>query len=139
MSNLRNRMYSLSMHILKSIGAVIAGFLTVAVLSVVTDMIVEGIGILPPATRPQDYVWWMYVIALAYRSVYTVAGGWVTAKLAPRNPMKHVMVLGILGTIGGTAGIFAGWQYGHHWYPILLAVTAFPLVWWGGRLSNRKA
>jgi MFS family permease len=118
---------------LKSIGAVLAGFLTVFILSVVTDMIVEAAGILPSATNPQDYEWWHYAIALAYRTVWTILGGYVTARLAPFNPRRHVIILGILGTIGGIAGIFAGWQYGHHWYPILLAVLAFPSVWLGGK------
>lgn len=122
--------------LLKSIFAVIAGFLTVAVLSMVTDLILESTGVLPPVTQPEAYVPWMLWLALAYRSVYSVAGGFVTAKLSPSKAMKHVVILGILGTIGGVAGIFAGWQYGNHWYPIALAVTAFPLVWWGGKLHR---
>ncbi len=122
---------------LKSIGAVLAGFLTVFILSVVTDVILETFGIFPPPDHPEQMTQQMLVAALLYRSVYAVAGGYVTAKLAPRNAMKHVVMLGILGTIGGIAGIFAGWQYGNHWYPILLAITAYPLVLRGGKLAKR--
>ena len=124
------------MIILKSIGAVIGGFLTVALLSVATDWVLETAGIFP---RPTDgpFVTWMLVLALAYRSLYAVAGGYVTARLAPKSAPAHVVVLGILGTIGGIAGVIAGWNLSDNWYPIALAVTAFPLVWFGGTLAPK--
>ncbi len=124
--------------IFKSIGAVVAGFLTVALLSVATDYALEAVGIFPPIGDGL-FVTWMLALALFYRSVYAVAGGYVTAKLAPRNPSRHVMVLAILGTIGGVVGVFAGWNLSAHWYPIALAVTAYPLVWAGGKLAAHRA
>ncbi len=127
------------MRIFKSIVAIIAGFLTVAILSIATDMIMEGLGIFPGADHPELYAPWMLAVALLYRSIFAVLGGYVCAKLAPSKAMTHVVILAILGTLGGIAGIIAGWQYGNHWYPILLAVTAFPLVWWGGRLGTKQA
>ena len=123
---------------LKSIGAVVAGFLTVVMLSIITDTILEKSGIFPPQTVP--YASWMLGVALFYRTVFTVAGGFVTAKLAPSKPMKHVIVLAILGTLGGISGVIAGWNLSAHWYPIALAVLAFPSVWYGGKLAlgNKK-
>ena len=76
------------------------------------------------------------MIAFLYRSAYAVLGGYITAILAPSNPMKHVKILGVIGTLGGIAGIFAGWNLSDHWYPIALAVTAFPLVWLGGKMKK---
>ena len=125
-------------HIFKSIFAVFAGFVTVALLSVVTDFMVEGLGIFPPATQPEAYESWMLFVALVYRSAFAVLGGYVTALLAPANPMKHVKILAIIGTIGGIAGVFVGWNLSEHWYPIALAVTAYPLVWYGGTLRVKK-
>lgn len=124
----------------KSVGAVLAGFLVVAALSMVTDLILEGTGVFPSSEyqMANGSPVWLLVTALIYRSIYTVAGGYTTAYLAPGNPMKHVKILAIIGTFGGTLGVFAGWQYGNHWYPIALAVTAFPLVWLGGKLRVRK-
>lgn len=127
-------------HNLKSIGAVIGGFLTVAVLSTVTDAILENTGVFPSAQYQLENgsPVWLLLTALAYRSLYAVLGGLVTAKLAPDNSTKLVKILAVLGTIGGVVGIFAGWQYGNQWYPIALAVTAFPLVMWGGKLAVKK-
>lgn len=126
------------MSILKSIGAVLAGFVSVVIVSVGVDALLEGIGFFPPANQPEAYVWWMLLIALAYRTVITIGAGYITAKLAPSRPMRHAIILGIVGTIGGTLGVIASWDLGSHWYPILLAVLALPSTWWGGRLLETR-
>lgn len=123
------------MKTLKSVWAVVAGFLVVVVLSTITDAILEKLGVFPDGGL---FVVWMLLLAFIYRSVYTVLGGYVTAKLAPTSPIRHVYVLAILGTLGGLVGVVVGWNLSAHWYPIALAVTAFPLVWWGGRIGTSK-
>jgi len=122
---------------LKSIWAVVAGFLTVVVLSTVTDKVLEATGIFPSPTEGL-FITWMLAIALLYRTIYTVLGGYVTAWLAPQNAMKHVWVLAIIGQIGGIMGVVAGWNLSQHWYPIAIAVLAIPSVWLGGWLRTRK-
>jgi hypothetical protein len=80
------------------------------------------------------------LLALTYRTVYTVAGGYITAALAPRAAMRHVVVLACVGTLFGSAGAVAAItmaDFGPDWYPILLAVSGFPAVWAGGRLRVR--
>jgi uncharacterized protein YndB with AHSA1/START domain len=125
------------MIVLKSIGAIVAGFLTVVILSTGTDYVLETLGIFPPASEAGLFIPWMLGLALAYRTVYTVLGGYVTAWLAPEKPMRLVHILAVLGTIGGIAGIVAGWNLSQHWYPIALAVLAYPSVWLGGRLNEK--
>lgn len=92
---------------LKSIWAVVAGFLTVVVLSIGTDTILEKTGIFPPIAEGL-FITWMLALALFYRTLYTILGGYVTAWLAPQNAMKHMWVLAILGQRGGIAGVIAG-------------------------------
>ena len=125
------------MYILKSIGAVVAGFATVFILSIGTDFLLEKLGIFPLPSEQGLFITWMLVVAFAYRSVYAVLGGYITAMLAPDKPMRLVTILGIIGTIVGFVGVYVGWNLSHHWYPIALAVTAFPLVWLGGKLRAR--
>ena len=124
--------------VLKSIWAVMAGFLTVVVLSIATDALLEGFGILPPASRPDQYVSWMLFVALIYRLAYNIVGGYVTAYLAPSNPMKHVKILAIFGTIGGVMGVIFGWNISENWYPIALAAASYPTVMFGGKLRIKK-
>ncbi len=123
-------------NVFKSIGAVLAGFIAVFILSIGTDAILEALGIFPPQSQPQLFIGWMLILAFIYRSAYGVVGGYITARFAPNNTMRHVAILGILGTIGGIAGVIAGWNLSAHWYPIALAVTAFPLVWIGGKMKK---
>jgi hypothetical protein len=124
---------------LKSIGAVLAGFLTVVVLSIGMDFILESLGFFPPQNEPDSYTWWMLLIALIYRCAATVAGGYVTARLAPNRPMRHALILGIVGIVAGTAGAIATWgMTPHHWYPIALVVTAVPCTWYGGTLKTNN-
>jgi hypothetical protein len=120
----------------RSILAVAAGFLSVAVLSLVTDQILHVLNVYPPWGEP---MWETSdnLLALAYRTVYTILGGYITASLAPRAPMRHVWVVAILGLIASTAGAIAAItmaDLGPDWYPIALAVTAVPCVWLGGAL-----
>ncbi len=123
------------MNTIKSIFAVIAGFLTVALLSTITDTLLEKVGVFPSLTTG-SFSTGLLALALLYRSIYAVVGGYVVARLAPSNAQRHVIILGILGIIGGVIGVIFGWNLSAHWYPIALAVTAFPLVWFGGKLAK---
>lgn len=116
---------------IKSIWAILAGILVNVILSLTTDTILETLGIFPPPSQG-FFTTWMIVTAFGYRLVYTYLGGLTTARLAPNRPMKHVIILGCIGTALSTVGIFVAWDLSQHWYPIALAVTAFPVTWWGG-------
>jgi hypothetical protein len=122
----------------KSTGSIVVGFLIVVVLSVGTDAVVEKLGILPPASQPEAYTTWMLAFALFYRTVYTVLAGYITAHLAPSKPFRHATILGIIGTIAGTAGAIAGWDLSAHWYPIALAVLALPSTYLGGKIHEMR-
>src|SRR5260221_14454016 len=103
-------------NLLKNIGAIIAGFLSVAILSIVTDTILESLHIFPPVTQPQATAWWMLLLALIYRSFYAVVGGYLTAKLSSNKPMRNVVILGVVGTIAATLGLLANLDKGSVWY-----------------------
>jgi hypothetical protein len=124
---------------LKSAGAIVVGFITVAGLSTVTDFLLEAIGVLPPVSQEGLFVTWMLMLALSYRLVYTVLGGYVTARLAPESPMKHVWILAGIGQVAGILGVVAGWNLSAHWYPIAIALTAIPCTWLGGWLRTRRS
>ena len=121
----------------RSVVAVIAGFVAVAGLSLATDELFHVLAIYPPWGQPM-YGTGLYLLALSYRIVYTILGGFVTARLAPRATMRHVMVLGLIGLAAGTAGAIVAitrGDLGPNWYPIAIAVTAYPCTWLGGRLG----
>ena len=125
------------MKTMKRIGAVLAGFLTVVILSTATDFLLESLGIFPPIGQGL-FITWMLILAFIYRSVYTVLGGYITAKLAPDRPMRHAIILGIVGIVAGSIGVVAGWNMSAHWYPIALVIGALPCTWFGGKLRANK-
>lgn len=126
--------------ILQSIAAVVAGFLVVFVMSTGIDAILHALGVFPsPDQRmPQPE---LNLLALSYRLVVTVLGGYVTAWIAPSHKMRHAVILGLIGTAAAVAGciIMIPKDFGPAWYPIALAVTALPCCWLGGRLRVRRA
>jgi hypothetical protein len=124
--------------LLHSAGAILAGFLCVAVLSLGTDQIFHMLDVYPPWGEPmRDFG--DNLLAFSYRSLYAVAGGTVTARLAPYAPMRHVLILGCIGTILSALGAYAAitMDMGSVWYPVALVVTALPLTWLGGYLGLR--
>jgi len=122
----------------RSIGAIALGFFAVALLSLGTDQVLHLLGVYPPWGVPM-YDPMLNLLALAYRCVYTVAGGFLTARFAPDRPMRHVWITAGIGTFFGVMGVVAGMTHdlGPIWYPILIVVTAIPCLWLGGRLFTR--
>ncbi len=74
------------------------------------------------------------------RSVGAVLLGFVTV-VAPRNPMRHALALGIVGlvvSLAGAIGTITMADLGPSWYPIALVLTALPCAWLGGALHRGK-
>jgi hypothetical protein len=126
------------MNVLKGIGAVLAGVIFIVITHTGTDFVLESLGIFP---KPSEglHITWMLVTATVYRSIYTVAGGYITAALAPSPKMRYVIILGIIGVVAGTLGaiVTIPMELGPNWYPIALVVLALPCVWLGGKLRTK--
>ncbi len=126
---------------LRSVGAVVAGALVGIILSISTDALLHLVGVFPPLGQPADDG--PLALATAYRTIYGVAGAFITARLAPHRPMLHAMVLGTLGLIASAAGAAATWNkgpaFGPHWYPVALIVLAIPTAWAGAKLYMKRS
>lgn len=120
----------------RSIGAVFAGAVSGAIVSIGTDVLMRATGIFPPQGQPMGDG--LFALATAYRTIYSIAGSYLTARLAPYTPMGHALVLGVLGLAVCVAGTVATWdkgpEFGPHWYPLALVALALPQSWAGGRL-----
>lgn len=124
----------------KSILAIVVGFLAVVVLSLGTDQLLHVTNVYPPWGEPM-FDPGLNLLALTYRTIYAILGSYLAAKLAPRAPMVHAMVLGIIGFATATAGAIVAitqFDLGPDWYPIALAVTALPCAWLGGVLARTR-
>jgi hypothetical protein len=124
---------------LRSVAAIVVGFLAVVVLSLGTDQVLHVLKVYPPWGDPMPQPG-LNALALSYRIVFTIFGSYLAARIAPRNPMRHAMILGLIGTVFGTAGAVATipMHLGPAWYPIAIAATALPCAWLGGALYGSK-
>ena len=121
--------------IFKSIGAILAGFLLAAVLSVITDLLLETTGVMK--TKPfSDNPTWLIIIIVFYRSIYNIFGCYLAARLAPTRPMRHALILGTIGFVFCILGAIVMWHVPPHWYPLSLIVLALPCAWLGGKLGS---
>jgi hypothetical protein len=125
----------------RSILAVLAGFVVVVVLSLGTDELFHLLKVYPPWGVPMREPG-LNLLALTYRSAFTFIGGYVTARLAPYSPMRHVLVGCGIGLVLGALGVVVATtaDLGPIWYPIAVAATGPVFNWVGGMLFvNRTA
>ena len=96
-------------------------------------MVLHAAHVFPPWHQPASNA--LLLLATAYRTVYSIAGSYVTARLAPNRPMLHALVLGALGLVVCIVGAVVTWNkgpaFGPHWYPVTLTVLAMPQCWLG--------
>jgi len=123
----------------RSIFAIVAGFVVVVVLSIGSDEALRAAGIFPALGHPMSNP--LFLLATVYRTLYGVIGGYVTARLAPCNPMKHALIGGAIGFVLSIAGAAMAWnhpEFGPHWYPLALVLTALPSAWLGGKFAESR-
>ena len=105
----------------RSIVAVLAGAFAGVAVTLATDALLQATGVFPPSSRstsgpPMGDA--LLLLATAYRTIYGIAGSYLTAWLAPDRPMLHVLILGastILGTVWWALG--ASWLAGMNGVP----------------------
>jgi peptidoglycan/LPS O-acetylase OafA/YrhL len=129
-----------SRHILRRIGAVLAGVIVVVTLDVGIDVIMHATGIYPSWFKPMSTRLWL--LAIGYRMVDGVMAGYIVARLAPDRPVTHAVVFGLIGVVMSIAGVIGTWnrgpEFGPKWYPLALVAIALPCAWVGGSLRARQ-
>lgn len=120
---------------LKSIGAVIAGFIFIGITHTSIDAILESAGVLPKGNLFVST--WLILFVIGYRAIFSLAGCYITAWLAPNYPMRHSIALGVLGAVLSSIGAITMGNLGPAWYAWTLAVIAIPIGWLGGKLYRR--
>lgn len=129
---------------LKSVGAVLAGFLAATVLVMAATLVATSLMLPPsgPGMMPEPTPTYL-AVNLAYSVGAAVAGGWLAARLAGRAPLGHGMALGtillVLGLVAaalpsdGTKGSQPGW------YLYAVALLGWIGATAGGMLRARAA
>ncbi len=117
---------------LRTVGAVLAGYIAIGVLVVLTDLIFAAAipGFRAMATPPPNY----FVIVTCTDTLYSIAGGYLCAVIAGAAIRGATLGLMIFGEIMGAASTILQWHTQPHWAAVALLVL-FPIaVWIGSRL-----
>lgn len=123
----------------RGILAVFAGLMTIAVLDNAIDFALHATDVYPPFG--QVMAGGLFLLALAYRAIDGTLGCYVAARLAPRRPHRHALVLGgvgvVLSSLGVVANLNGGPELGPLWYPLALVAITPVVAWIGGTLAER--
>jgi hypothetical protein len=125
----------------RSVAAVVVALVANVVVTTATDQLFHVLDVYPPWGQPMPDAG-DNALALAYRTVYAVLGGWLAARLAPRAPVRHALAYGGVGLVLSAIGAYVAitrFDLGPDWYPLLLVVVAVPAAWLGGALHGRRA
>ncbi|TGG91699.1 hypothetical protein E4656_14990 [Natronospirillum operosum] len=121
----------------RSIGAVVGGLLVTAIPATLIDILLESTGVFPPPDQGL-HVTWMIVVALFYRTLFMVAGAYLTALIARQKPMLHCLILGTIGMLITLIGMSVMIDRAPLWFPVTLMLLIYPSVWLGGVLADRR-
>src|SRR5262245_17023600 len=98
----------------RSVGAVFGGLAATFVATTAIDVILHALGVFPPF--PQRMADGLFALALAYRIPLNAGGAYVAARLAPSDPQRHALALGVMGVMLATFGAVAFGKLGPAWY-----------------------
>ena len=122
--------------IVRSILAIVVGFLFIGALAGGTGAALSSAGILPAGGSMTDPA--LVLLEAAYVAVFAIAGCWLAAWLAPNRPMRHALILGFLGLVFNVIGAVATWGQRPAWAIALNLALVMPYAWLGGRLREQQ-
>ena len=122
----------------RSIMAIFVGFVFIAVLAFGADSVLRSV--MPEAYDANGRVTSVpvLILTLVYVGIFAIAGCYLAARLAPSNPMRHALILGVLGLIFNIAGSVAMWDTAPAWYHATAIALVMPYAWIGGRIRERQ-
>ncbi len=121
---------------LRSIAAVLFGFVLIGALSTGATLVLGQA--MPAAFDAAGRVDSVPVLLLmmGYVGLFAVTGCYLTARLAPRRPMLHALVLGALGLAFNAANAITQWDTAPAWVHVASLALVMPYAWLGGRLRE---
>lgn len=123
---------------LRSIGAILAGLLANIVIVGAIDAALRAASVYPAMFQPMTERQW--ALALSYRLLFLLAGGYLAARLAPARPMRHALILGLIQTLLSLLFVLANWskpEFGPHWFALGVTVAGIPLAALGALPTSR--
>jgi len=115
---------------LRSVGAVAAGYLIFAMSAV---LLFQMSGRAPHQAQPITFE----IASVVWGCVFALVAGWLTARIAARKPVLHAAVLAGVIAVGALASL-VGDVSGAKWSQISALVIMAPCAWIGGLVSRAR-
>lgn len=123
---------------LRSIGAVLGGYLAYLILSIIGGVIlalsfpgVVSSGILEPTPG--------YLVgSLIFSFIFAVVSGYITASIAQSAIITHALGLGVLMVVLGLISLIIGSNPQPIWSQIVSLIIPIPSVYLGGMMRSRR-
>ena len=124
--------------ILRSALAIATGFVLIGALAFGTGALLRGAmpGAFDAAGNPTTLP--LMLLTTLYVGAYATLGCYLAARLAPSHPMRHALVLGLLGLVLNVATSVALWDTVPAWYVGANVLLTMVWAWLGGRLRERE-
>ena len=119
---------------MRTVIAVVAGFLGIGLLIRITDMLFAR---LVAGWNPKDPPLYYFAVSLGTDFLYSIVGGYLCALIAEEHRRKATLWLIVLGEVLGVAVQVALWGVVPHWYGIGLLIL-YPLGIWIGSSLRRS-
>ncbi|HEU0013800.1 MAG TPA: hypothetical protein VFQ45_08955 [Longimicrobium sp.] len=123
----------------RSIIAIVAGYFYIGLLSVGADAALRAIvpSAFPDGAMVTDAA--ILLAMIAYVAFFATTGSYITARLAPAAPMRHALLLGVLGLVTQIGMLVAfAWAQAPAWYHLLNLILVMPYAFIGGALRERE-
>ena len=122
----------------RSILAVATGFILIAVLSFAADFALRAVfpGAFPQAGMVTDTT--VLVLSSLSVAVFAIGGCYLAARMAPDRPLRHALVLGVLGLVFQLSMLPMTLGTVPAWYLVGNLVLVMPYAYAGGWLRERE-
>ena len=124
--------------IVRSIVAVVVGFLVIGALAFGTGKLVQTTWPAQVDAAGVPTTALMMIVQLLYVGVYATFGCWLAGRLAPGRPMRHALVVGVLGLALNIPSALALRDTAPAWYLAAGVLTTMLWAWLGGRIAERQ-
>lgn len=122
----------------RSLLAIVTGFVLIGLLSFGTDVALKSA--IPSLYEADGSTSSMplLLLTIGYVGLYATAGCYLAARMAPSRPMRHALILGVLGLVFNIAGTVAMWNTAPAWYHIVSLLLVMVWAWLGGRMREQE-
>ena len=122
----------------RSILAVVTGFLVIGLLAFATGKAAQAAfpGVFDANGATFNTL--ACLGTLLYVGVYATFGCWLAARMAPSHPMRHALILGVLGLLFNIMGAWMTRDAVPVWYNVAGVLTTMLWAWLGGAIRERQ-